>query len=175
MRTTETRRVWIGCLACYNAGNLRGDWYDADAAGDVTPEELHGGATHHKNLWCMDTDGFPAPWAKEMGPTEAHDIDAALAKVEDDGADVGAFAAWVKHGNGEIDDVDGFRDAYCGEHESEEAYAEELAEELGLIPLGAKWPLNCIDWEAAAREKFCGDYWSESVAGGRAVYVFRSC
>lgn len=33
-----------------------------------------------------------------------------------------------------------------------ERYAEELAEELGMIPDGAKWPANCIDWEQAARE-----------------------
>jgi antirestriction protein len=32
------------------------------------------------------------------------------------------------------------------------AYAEELAEELDLIPGDAKWPANCIDWEQAARE-----------------------
>jgi antirestriction protein len=31
-------------------------------------------------------------------------------------------------------------------------YAEELADECGLIPKDAKWPLNCIDWEQAARE-----------------------
>lgn len=31
-------------------------------------------------------------------------------------------------------------------------YAEELADDCGMIPKDAKWPLNCIDWEQAARE-----------------------
>ena len=31
-------------------------------------------------------------------------------------------------------------------------YAEELADDCGLIPKDAKWPMNCIDWEHAARE-----------------------
>ena len=31
-------------------------------------------------------------------------------------------------------------------------YAEELADDCGMIPKDAKWPLNCIDWEHAARE-----------------------
>lgn len=31
-------------------------------------------------------------------------------------------------------------------------YAEELADDCGMIPEDAKWPLNCIDWEQAARE-----------------------
>ena len=31
-------------------------------------------------------------------------------------------------------------------------YAQELAEDIGAIPEGSKWPLTCIDWEQAARE-----------------------
>lgn len=27
----ETPRIWIGCYACYNAGELKGAWIDADA------------------------------------------------------------------------------------------------------------------------------------------------
>jgi hypothetical protein len=39
------------------------------------------------------------------------------------------------------------RDSYFTE------YAEELAEDIGAInPKVAGWPLNCIDWEKAARE-----------------------
>lgn len=31
-------------------------------------------------------------------------------------------------------------------------YAEELADDCGMIPDGLSWPLTCIDWEQAARE-----------------------
>jgi hypothetical protein len=31
-----------------------------------------------------------------------------------------------------------------------EDYAEELAEDIGAISRDASWPLNCIDWAAAA-------------------------
>ena len=31
-------------------------------------------------------------------------------------------------------------------------YAEELADDCGMIPKDAQWPLTCIDWEQAARE-----------------------
>ena len=44
---------------------------------------------------------------------------------------------------------DGFtliRDTYF------EDYAEELADDLGLINRDASWPNSCIDWERAARE-----------------------
>jgi len=33
-----------------------------------------------------------------------------------------------------------------------EEYAQELAEDCGMIPSDAKWPCTCIDWEKAARE-----------------------
>ena len=54
------------------------------------------------------------------------------------------------------------RDDYFGD------YAEQLADDLLLIPDGLSWPLTCIDWEKAARElqydytayEFDGDtYW----------------
>jgi hypothetical protein len=31
-------------------------------------------------------------------------------------------------------------------------YAEEQAEEWGLLQSGARWPYTCIDWDRAARE-----------------------
>ena len=33
-----------------------------------------------------------------------------------------------------------------------QTYAQELADDLGLIPSDAGWPSTCIDWEQAARE-----------------------
>ena len=43
-------------------------------------------------------------------------------------------------------------------------YAQELAEECGMIDTNAKWPMTCIDWEQATRElKY--DYSSVEVNG----------
>ena len=38
------------------------------------------------------------------------------------------------------------RDSYFTE------YAEELADDIGLVPSGSDWPARCIDWEQAAAE-----------------------
>ena len=43
-------------------------------------------------------------------------------------------------------------------------YAQELAEECGMIDTNAKWPMICIDWEQAARE-LQYDYSSVEVNG----------
>jgi hypothetical protein len=39
--TTTEPAVWIGCLACYNAGRLVGAWFPADGAGDITTQQVH--------------------------------------------------------------------------------------------------------------------------------------
>ena len=38
------------------------------------------------------------------------------------------------------------RDSYFTE------YTQNLAEDCGMVDTNARWPMNCIDWEQAARE-----------------------
>jgi hypothetical protein len=41
--------------------------------------------------------------------------------------------------------------AFIAESDFEE-YAQQFADDLGLIDSSANWPMNCIDWEYAAKE-----------------------
>lgn len=50
-------------------------------------------------------------------------------------------------------------------------YAQELAEEIGAVSSGMQWPLNCIDWDAAAKELKM-DYSKVEVDG--ITYLFRA-
>lgn len=43
-------------------------------------------------------------------------------------------------------------------------YAQELAEDCGMVNDNAAWPNNCIDWELAARE-LRHDYSSVEIDG----------
>ena len=49
-------------------------------------------------------------------------------------------------------------------------YAQELAEDCGMISNNAKWPCTCIDWERAVRELQM-DYTSADFGG--VTYWFR--
>lgn len=51
-----------------------------------------------------------------------------------------------------------------------EDHARELAEETGSIDRDASWPMNCIDWEVAAR-RLKHDYSAVEIAG--ATYYYR--
>lgn len=48
-----------------------------------------------------------------------------------------------------IEDID---EAYSGQYDSDENFAEDMAEQLGYINNNASWPHTCIDWERAASE-----------------------
>jgi antirestriction protein len=43
-------------------------------------------------------------------------------------------------------------EAYQGKYDSDEDFAEDMAEQLDCMPKNLSWPLTCIDWERAAKE-----------------------
>ena len=43
-------------------------------------------------------------------------------------------------------------EAYSGTFDDDEDFAQEMAESLGEIDKNAAWPMNCINWEYAAKE-----------------------
>lgn len=118
-------RVWVGCLACYNAGRLTGEWMDAADANDwkcpVDPA--------HDEHQCLDHE---IPWINhEPGQAEAVEWAEAVAGVEDDEAEAFTLFAKIQNWRTPSDvNLDTFRDAYCGRWESAEAHAWELVDDL---------------------------------------------
>lgn len=185
---TPERRVWVGCLACYNDGRLMGDWYDADAVGELTSEELyeaHDPRRHdvkdrregygaHEEIWCFDIEGF-GHWNREMSPSEAYELDRAITALTDaTGADPEAVFAWASNIGADKADLEGggFEDEYHGEHDSAEAFVQNMADEIYGDRDGALGPYgNYIDWERVARDYgFDGWHFHETDHG--TVYVF---
>ncbi len=83
------------------------------------------------------------------------ELEAELEEARDDGEDLdavmdseyNALKELAKEGEGSPDWPHGgvlIRDTYFKE------YAQELAEDCGMVTDGANWPNNCIDWEQAA-------------------------
>ena len=75
------------------------------------------------------------------------------------------YALYRKHFNGNWHD---FEDAYVGQYRSDIEFAQEMAEQCGMIQRNVSWPYTCIDWEFAARELMY-DYISED------GHYFRYC
>jgi len=171
-------RCYVADLAAYNSGRLIGEWIaldglDADemrAEVDVVIKRSpFPGAEEYA---IHDWDGLPSRFG------EWPDWDAVAAYVaamgELDDSEREAFAAYCDNLGEPVspETADGFSEAYCGCFADGEEYASLLAEELDAVPLGAAWPLSCIDWAAAWRElELGGDNWAHR--GEFGLHVFR--
>ena len=88
-----------------------------------------------------DPDGKP--------PVDATTAEALRDWEEENGDELKSLKALADEGEGCSDWGYGctlVRDSYF------EKYAQEFADDIGAIDRNAKWPLDCIDWEKAARE-----------------------
>lgn len=165
--------VWIGCLACYNNGELVGDWVDAFDAEDFIPCSIE----DHEEFWVMDHDGFAGILKGECSPHKAQRIANIISDAEQDHVDAGKLKAfmelWAEYIDEDIVEWDNytsskFSDVYMGEYHSMEDYARENAVEIYGIP---EHLLKYIDWEIVTKD-FEGSYTAVSSSDGKYVHIF---
>ncbi len=146
---SERPRLYVACLAAYNAGLLHGRWIDV-----TTPDELWAqvsamlrespveGAEEHA---IHDYEGFEGAPVSEYASFE--DV-CALAEFI---AEHGALGAKVyRHVDEELDLAIAAFDDYAGEYKDAAHFAEEFTRESGTqIPEALQY---YIDWEAMARD-----------------------
>jgi antirestriction protein len=80
--------------------------------------------------------------------TESTLQEAIAQAVADSDLDKAVFAAGLELGI----PLDMIEETYRGKWRSDEEFAENYADGLGLLPENANWPTFYIDWEWAARE-----------------------
>lgn len=99
---------------------------------------------------------------------ERADLVAAIEEAESDGLSLRKvredLAEWDQENASELnslkalaDEAEGYApDWHHGEtlirYSYFKEYAMELADDIGAVPANLAWPLNCIDWDQAARE-----------------------
>lgn len=137
----EEPKVYVACLTCYNEGRHHGRWMDADELGtqwehgDLNDDGSYPMTKckrlHHEEWAIHDYDSVPS-----IG--EHPDIPHLLAVmrcIEEHGK---PFFEWFNldaHNKSHHDDLsEAFEEAYCGEWESPKAFAEDYADDLGLLP-----------------------------------------
>lgn len=165
-------RIYVASLADYNSGRLHGRWIDvagktAEEIQEEVQEMLRASKEPIAEEWAIhDHEGLG-----DIGEFTSFDTIAAIAeKVEEHGD---AFLAWLSYERREPDYFDNFEDQYLGEWDSFEVYAQELAEDCGMIDPDAGWPNSYIDWERAARDLMMDGYFTvPSGAPNYGVYVF---
>lgn len=123
-------RVWVGCLAHYNSGELIGEWVDGAAAPGwrcpkYNPNDIY---VTCEETWIFDHE---IPGVRgEMDPNTAAEWAEALAEVDDDQTQAWrAFMGWADTEE-PAKMVTRFRESYRGEWDSERAYAMHVFEEF---------------------------------------------
>lgn len=172
--STTTPRVWIGCLASYNAARLIGEWVDAvdvdemnecrdrvaaqavEAAKAAGEYPVYFGEP--EEFFLADNEGFG------FSVGEYPDW-SALAKVgaliDERGEDFVAFLKWIDGDPLEMADEleERFNEAYCGSADDEKSYAYQYVEEVGWAgvegqELRDSQVYNYLDWDKIIQELF---------------------
>lgn len=173
-----TPRIYVASLSDYNAGILHGEWLDATTDAEEMEEEvrsmLASSPSPGAEEWAIhDYEGFGPLCLSEY---ESLSTVATLAGgIAEHGA---AFAHWAALvGTTDPDALDRFEDAYLGQAESIESYAEELLDDMGVfrqledvLPENLQ-PYVSFDVAGFARDlELSGDVVTSEA--GEGVYVF---
>ena len=133
-RDPDAPALWVGCLAAYNAGTLHGEWMqvsrDPTEMWEATLEILQASPEPHAEEWeIMDTDNLP-PGISSLDRAAAY-----VTALEELGrADAaGIVAAWVDWRGWDDLSAEHIQDAYLGQFDSVKDYAEQYAEDCGLL------------------------------------------
>ena len=153
-------KAWVGCLGCYNSGELNGAWVDGVEAGDISKAvklKIGEPSIYGENcpvcvkcgsdeFWVFDHEGFNGLISGECSPSEAQEKAELLASVEEEERE--AFIAWLALGMGE--DLEAMIEAYIGEFATNTELADYFLESGALeIPDNIR---PYFDYEAYGRD-----------------------
>lgn len=180
MNETPTPRAWIGCLNCYNAGRLTGEWFDCEDLAALDDDELllkvhrNGRLTPFcEELWGMD--GEHMPFTGEFSPASAREVGERFAEIGGDDWD--AYRAYARGmGYAELPDAESFRDALCavtdGTFRDWVLSADFPFDPLEGLDLPDDSPARLyFDWDAYARD-LAHEFHAEEIEGGRTAIFY---
>lgn len=170
-------RIYVACLASYNAGTLYGKWIDANQ----TTEEIHadisamlrGSPEAGAEEWAVhDFEGFGEISLSEW--PEISRVSKIASLIEDHGD---AFPLWYTSQDGQNVDVEEleekFLEQWQGAHDSKEAFADYLLDSTGQLSELPEFARRYFNFESYARDlELSGDY--SFVRANGQVYAFSS-
>lgn len=170
-----TPRVYVACLAAYNAGRLHGRWIDATQGADAIREEIAAMLARSPEPGAEEFAIHDHEGLGQVGEYDSIDRIAAIGQaVAAAGDDAAALLAWL--GNEPGREPDDFGDAFRGSWDTLADYVENLWDDIGYdaekASGGAWWhPARFVDWDRMARDlELSGDVETIRHPGG--VYVF---
>lgn len=157
---SESPALYCGTYGKYNAGNLRGMWVNLSTFDNYEEFEAFCLAIHadenDPEIMYQDFANMPRSlYHESMGEEGFNNImkycelcdDYSVSAVDD-------FLEW-----GTPEDLDNMPDAYVGEYDSKEDFAEEIVNDCYNLEKMMGNLANYFDYEAFARDLFMSDYY----------------
>lgn len=174
-------KIYVACLAAYNNGVLHGTWIDAAQDADAIHEEIEAILASSP---IPGAEEFAIHDFEDFGDYHVNEYDsvALVSSIGQALAEHGeAMSAWLANAMPQNVDqaqqrIDEFEDAYLGEWDSIEAYADDYLEEMGAHDALAQFgPSVRIDVAAFARDLELGGDVFTARSSGWQVFIFRNC
>ena len=188
-------RIYVACLAAYNAGRLHGRWIDVTQGEDSIREEiaamLRQSPCPNVRVDCLACDGAGCDQCGDSGKvpsaeewaihdyegfhglklSESEDIStvAELAELLEEHGE--AYAAYVDTVGEHYATPEDFQERYRGEWESAEAFADQLIDD-GILGEVSDAVRPYIDVEKFAHDLDIGGDYNFVERGHNRVYVF---
>ena len=174
----DSPKIYVACLAAYNAGQLHGEWILADQE----PQDIQ--AAIHSMLE-KSPEAFAEEWAVHdyegfgsISLGEWPDIERVSTLAKLIAAHGEPFTLWYQNQDGsnfdcsELEEI--FLEQWQGAFESETDFAYKLLEETGQLSELPIWAQNYFDYESYARDlNLNGDF--SFTRHNCQTYVFRNC
>lgn len=158
----ESIKIYAGTYNKYANGDISGDWIDLEDYNDFEElmealKELHSDE-EDPELMYQDIEApklFHDMINESFISSEIYEFIEAIEACSYDIEVLEAYASnygdWPSNLNDLESLINKVEEAYMGEYENDEIFAEETAEQCGY-EINNTWPHNCIDWSHAARE-----------------------
>lgn len=146
---TTTARVYVGTYGKYNAGSIKGEWFDLEDYADKADflqacADLHADETDPEFMF-QDWEGLPADMIGESWIDE--NAFQWISLDDDDRELITVYREAIGNEFPDIEsEIEAARDAFQGTADTEAEFAERTAEELGEIPENLPTWI-CIDWQ----------------------------
>ena len=159
---TDNPAVYVGSYKKYNNGLLDGMWVDLTLCADYDEfmrvcHCIHRDEGEDVEFMFQDMQNFPDSWYDESSLDE-ETFDRIIEFAEMDEDDRKAFEVFMDVRCDSDVTFEEFRDCYCGAWDSEEEFAEQLVDELGILDEVPEHLRRFFDMEAYSEELFRYDY-----------------
>ena len=163
-------RIYVACLAAYNAGILHGRWIDADDVDDMeaaTRAMLKASPIPDAEEWAIhDHEGLGRHISEFSSFQTCADISEYISDMERQGGEAWAMDL-LDYYAGDVDDARKAADEYAGTYESPEEFGESYSDCLNI----EESVMPYFDFEQFGRDLMYDYIILET--GGRGFHAFR--